>query len=1157
MRGSQQADYSRSLFDERKHYSSVRMQQGRVLLDSDWNAEMDLLDHQRTLQLRDLIGASGGPAEDAGFAILADGILAFSGREQLATLDLSSVAGDRPASGFTFEARLNPRSTGAPATLLCWLRRDFPTGDPKPEMVLELDSDGRLALRRPAHSAAPLTTTERVAFGHFNHIAMSWSAQRATLFLDGRPLGSDALGGPLALADSILVLGAAIESGEIRQGWSGLLLDLALWRVERGADSIAQTLAQPPEGEEPDLLGAWRFDRPSDSVEDRGRRGLHWRLGGGDPQRSPGWSLRQIRVGRGRYYVEGALCQNDETVLYQRQPDLPGAKLPRFSRDQLYLFYLDTWQLLATSVQDPSLAEVALGGADTTVRERTVAQVRVLPLPTPSTSSLDEATREAWHRAHEGSAVRAHLRARRIASPALLGNLLYRVEVHSSGGLLTQPRQLAVGEAVLQGRVADAGPGPAGPLRLQLDGSAPSPRLGEEPWQTGDHLEIWPLPSSSPKVPGTSGEGVSAEVGVVAKLLALDDSTGLLDLQPPPTFRADPQATYCLRRVATYKWSRENASVVFPLAEIEPGARVVTLVDPDRRELDLVVGLWLEYFDDETLLDGRPSQLCRIEAIDPTLLQLTLSAAPVPSDGEVGTHPALRRWDQAREEGEVATTSGALTATTGWLALEAGIEVQFTGDGLLRARDYWWFPARSRTQSIEWPTVTENGRQEPAARPPDGIEHRYARLAVLGFTPQSFVLEDCRRTFQPRVDGAVSKAGDTMYGPLVVRSQVRVEGRGPGEPGAVHAEVFYGALGSPASVATANLTDHSVTRVKLAEELGTVPSGYSILGPTATPPTGYRWTGSVFSVAHPNARWHERSPLPQGASGPLRGAQVGGKLLVLLDSGDLLEYDAAQDRWLPRSPRPQPLWDCAVAGLGGHLYVVGGCDVRRAKSGATWIYELASDSWRQGQPLATPRSRLALAAVGGRLHALGGLSRDWLGEKATRAHEEYDPGADRWTPRAALPVGRYDLGAASLGGVLHTFGGRGRPLLDHWGSLVTNRHDEYQPAANRWLRHRPPLSAPTAHPGVAVLEDRLFVLGGEGALGPLNLVEELDAASGTWQKRPALPHASPWVAAGTLQGRLVAALDAVGCAVPPTVEMPAATRFFIHEKVQEPEPAGP
>src|SRR4029453_342455 len=35
-----------------------------------------------------------------------------------------------------------------------------------------------------------------------------------------------------------------------------------------------------------------------------------------------------IRIGRGRYYVDGTLCENDEEVPLDTQPDLPGVALP-------------------------------------------------------------------------------------------------------------------------------------------------------------------------------------------------------------------------------------------------------------------------------------------------------------------------------------------------------------------------------------------------------------------------------------------------------------------------------------------------------------------------------------------------------------------------------------------------------------------------------------------------------------------------------------------------------------------------------------------------------------------------------------------------------------------------------------------------------------
>ena len=55
-------DFSRSTFNAQKHYSSVRMQQGRVQLDADWNEQGDILRHLLTRQAMDIVGEAGGIA---------------------------------------------------------------------------------------------------------------------------------------------------------------------------------------------------------------------------------------------------------------------------------------------------------------------------------------------------------------------------------------------------------------------------------------------------------------------------------------------------------------------------------------------------------------------------------------------------------------------------------------------------------------------------------------------------------------------------------------------------------------------------------------------------------------------------------------------------------------------------------------------------------------------------------------------------------------------------------------------------------------------------------------------------------------------------------------------------------------------------------------
>lgn len=66
-------DFTRDTFDPDKPRTSVRRQQGRVLLDAEWNEQRDIdLNDARTTR-RHVIGSSGGPIGDVGFEISVTG----------------------------------------------------------------------------------------------------------------------------------------------------------------------------------------------------------------------------------------------------------------------------------------------------------------------------------------------------------------------------------------------------------------------------------------------------------------------------------------------------------------------------------------------------------------------------------------------------------------------------------------------------------------------------------------------------------------------------------------------------------------------------------------------------------------------------------------------------------------------------------------------------------------------------------------------------------------------------------------------------------------------------------------------------------------------------------------------------------------------------
>ena len=68
------ADFSRDTFDPDRQYSSVRLQQGRVQVDADWNEGEDIVRHYDRTARIDEVGPSGAPLHDAGFALAIDGV---------------------------------------------------------------------------------------------------------------------------------------------------------------------------------------------------------------------------------------------------------------------------------------------------------------------------------------------------------------------------------------------------------------------------------------------------------------------------------------------------------------------------------------------------------------------------------------------------------------------------------------------------------------------------------------------------------------------------------------------------------------------------------------------------------------------------------------------------------------------------------------------------------------------------------------------------------------------------------------------------------------------------------------------------------------------------------------------------------------------------
>jgi hypothetical protein len=227
---------------------------------------------------------------------------------------------------------------------------------------------------------------------------------------------------------------------------------------------------------------------------------------------------------------------------------------------------------------------------------------------------------------------------------------------------------------------------------------------------------------------------------------------------------------------ATFKWSRMNGSVVFPVLDVSPdsGARQTTVkvatLGHDQQS-GLNEGDVVELVDDAYALRESAEPLHVVDSIDREQLEVVLSGTGSGTTGQdPRLHPLLRRWDHGGEVDAKDDTGGAVLVTEaagiedGWIDLEEGVAVQFPAPTVdaqpneYRSGDYWLIPARTAIGDVVWPQHRVGDRLQPETQPPRGVRHHYAPLALATVGRNGALVvtaPDCRSVFHtmPRTSG--------------------------------------------------------------------------------------------------------------------------------------------------------------------------------------------------------------------------------------------------------------------------------------------------------------------------------------------------------------------------------------------------------------------
>ncbi|HLW46307.1 MAG TPA: kelch repeat-containing protein [bacterium] len=274
---------------------------------------------------------------------------------------------------------------------------------------------------------------------------------------------------------------------------------------------------------------------------------------------------------------------------------------------------------------------------------------------------------------------------------------------------------------------------------------------------------------------------------------------------------------------------------------------------------------------------------------------------------------------------------------------------------------------------------------------------------------------------------------------------------------------------------------------------------------------GFVPAGLVYEYDPGANAWTKKKPMPRalhhGAMTAFNNRVYVFGGFVLPQSGppgwvalnDVWEYDPAADTWRSRAPMPTARGAAGAALVNGRIYVVGGAgplpnsrDTAIRPGGpqrslaVVEEYDPVANRWRTRAPMPVARNHLAVESVGAKLYAVGGR----LGGAFIIAMPgnvdltmEYDPAADVWLTRAAMPTARSACNSAALGGRMYVAGGE----LQTYQYLAAYRAFEaYDPAANVWYQ-LPPLLIPRHEAAMAALGTRIHIVGGDvqSAIVPL------------------------------------------------------------------------
>ncbi|MEI8135597.1 MAG: kelch repeat-containing protein [bacterium] len=169
--------------------------------------------------------------------------------------------------------------------------------------------------------------------------------------------------------------------------------------------------------------------------------------------------------------------------------------------------------------------------------------------------------------------------------------------------------------------------------------------------------------------------------------------------------------------------------------------------------------------------------------------------------------------------------------------------------------------------------------------------------------------------------------------------------------------------------------------------------------------------------------------------------------------------------------------------------------------------------WFLGSPMDGVRSGLTSSAVNDIIYVIGGTDYNSdVNKDILDTVEIFNPATNTWRAGPSMPTARLNLTSCVVNDKIYVIGG------NNFNGYLTTL-EIFNPATNSWTVG-PSMSVPRDFLSAVVINGKIYVIGGRNSSGSLGTVEIFDPTTNSWSVGPSMPTARAAFTASVVNGKI-------------------------------------